>query len=52
MLSLKITLILLCGEFGATNISKKLNIRRENVRNYDKIEYGLMSKSVDKTFMR
>ena len=39
-------------DFDASNISKKLNIRRENVRNYNKREYGLMSKSVDKTFMR
>jgi Mg-chelatase subunit ChlD len=39
-------------DFDASNISKKLNIRRENVRNYDKRAYGLMSKSVDKTFMR
>ncbi len=39
-------------DFDASNISKKLNIRRENVRNYDKSEYGRMSKSVDKTFMR
>jgi hypothetical protein len=31
---------------------KRLNIRKENVRNYDKKEYGLMSKRVDKTFMR
>jgi uncharacterized protein YegL len=39
-------------DFDASNMSKKLNIRRENVRNYDKRAYGLMSKSVDKTFMR
>jgi len=39
-------------DFDASNISKKLNIRRENVRNYDKRAYGLMSKSIDKTFMR
>ena len=39
-------------DFDASNISKKLNIRRENVRNYDKRAYGRMSKSVDKTFMR
>jgi Mg-chelatase subunit ChlD len=39
-------------DFDASNISKKLNIRRENVRNYEKKAYGLMSKSVDKTFMR
>lgn len=39
-------------DFDASNISKKLNIRRENVRNYKKGEYGMMSKSVDKTFMR
>jgi hypothetical protein len=29
-----------------------LNIRKENVKNYDKREYGKMSKKVDKTFMR
>ena len=39
-------------DFDASNISKKLNIRRENVRNYKKGEYGMMSKSVDRTFMR
>lgn len=39
-------------DFDAVHTSKMLNIRRENVRNYNKSEYGLMSKSVDKTFMR
>lgn len=39
-------------DFDATVTSERLNIRRENVRNYKKGEYGLMSKSVDKTFMR
>ena len=39
-------------DFDAVHTSKMLNIRRENVRNYDKRAYGLMSKSVDKTFMR
>lgn len=39
-------------DFDASNISKKLNIRRENVRNYDKRAYGLMSKNIDRTFMR
>ena len=39
-------------DFDAVHTSKMLNIRRENVRNYNKREYGLMSKSVDKTFMR
>ena len=39
-------------DFDAVHTSKMLNIRRENVRNYKKGEYGLMSKSVDKTFMR
>ncbi len=39
-------------DFDALHTSKMLNIRKENVRNYKKGEYGLMSKSVDKTFMR
>ena len=39
-------------DFDATQTSARLNIRKENVRNYDKKEYGLMSKRVDKTFMR
>jgi Mg-chelatase subunit ChlD len=39
-------------DFDASNISKQLNIRRENVRNYDKRAYGLMSKNIDRTFMR
>jgi Mg-chelatase subunit ChlD len=39
-------------DFDAVHTSRMLNIRRENVRNYDKAEYSKMSKSVDKTFMR
>ena len=39
-------------DFDAVHTSRMLNIRRENVRNYDKRAYGRMSKSVDKTFMR
>ena len=39
-------------DFDALHTSRMLNIRRENVRNYDKAEYAKMSKSVDRTFMR
>jgi Mg-chelatase subunit ChlD len=39
-------------DFDALHTSRMLNIRKENVRNYDKTEYGKMSKSVDRTFMR
>ena len=39
-------------DFDATDTSKMLNIRRENVRNYNKTEYGRMSKKVDASFMR
>lgn len=39
-------------DFDALHTSRMLNIRKENVRNYDKAEYSKMSKSVDKTFMR
>ena len=39
-------------DFDAVHTSKMLNIRRENVRNYDKKEYGKMSRKVDSSFMR
>jgi len=39
-------------DFDAANISEQLNIRKENVRNYSKRNYGLMSKEVDSSFMR
>lgn len=39
-------------DFDATQTSRLLNIRKENVRNYNKSEYGLMSKKVDRSFMR
>jgi Mg-chelatase subunit ChlD len=39
-------------DFDAVHTSKMLNIRSENVRNYDKREYGKMSRKVDSSFMR
>lgn len=39
-------------DFDAANISEQLNIRKENVRNYSKRNYGLMSKKIDSSFMR
>ena len=39
-------------DFDAVSISENLNIRKENVRNYSKHNYGVMSKEVDSSFMR
>jgi hypothetical protein len=39
-------------DFDAVSISESLNIRKENVRNYSKRNYGVMSKEVDSSFMR
>lgn len=39
-------------DFDAVSISESLNIRKENVRNYSKRNYGVMSKEVGSSFMR